>query len=119
MVLGEHSAILLTFIKVPFVIKIFVLSIFEWPFYTGFTVFIKSFFKFTCTAIRWATGLILVRTLNLFHIFSSPEPKTHRIANSLHTTLASVSHLHVYQHFHTSFFKSTASFEIKFHLETP
>ena len=27
-----------TFIKLPFVIKIFVLSIFEWPFYTGFTV---------------------------------------------------------------------------------
>ena len=35
---GEHSAILLTFMKLPFVIKIFVLSIFEWPFYTGFTV---------------------------------------------------------------------------------
>ena len=35
----EHSAILSTFIKLPFVIKIFVLSIFEWPFYTGFTVF--------------------------------------------------------------------------------
>ena len=34
----EHSAILLNFIKLPFVIKIFVLSIFEWPFYTGFTV---------------------------------------------------------------------------------
>ena len=34
----EHSAILLTFIKQPFVIKTFVLSIFEWPFYTGFTV---------------------------------------------------------------------------------
>ena len=34
----EHSAILLTFIKLPFVIKIFVLSIFEWPFYAGFTV---------------------------------------------------------------------------------
>ena len=34
MLQGEHSAILLTFIdiKVPFVIKIFVLSIFEWPF---------------------------------------------------------------------------------------
>ena len=30
---GEHSAILLTFIKLPFVIKIFVLSV-----YTGFTV---------------------------------------------------------------------------------
>ena len=27
-----------TFIKLPIVIKIFVLSIFEWPFYTGFTV---------------------------------------------------------------------------------
>ena len=35
----EHSAILWTFIKLPFVIKIFVLSIFEWPFYTGFTVY--------------------------------------------------------------------------------
>ena len=35
----EHSAILSTFIKLPFVIKTFVLSIFEWPFYTGFTVF--------------------------------------------------------------------------------
>ena len=34
----EHSAILSTFIKLPFVIKIFVLSIFEWPFYTCFTV---------------------------------------------------------------------------------
>ena len=35
---GEHSAILSTFMKLPFVIKIFILSIFEWPFYTGFTV---------------------------------------------------------------------------------
>ena len=35
---GEHSAILSTFIKLPFVVKIFVLSIFEWQFYTGFTV---------------------------------------------------------------------------------
>ena len=34
MLQGEHSAILLTFIKLPFVIKIFILSIFEWPFYT-------------------------------------------------------------------------------------
>ena len=34
----EHSAILLTFIKLPFLIKIIVLSIIEWPFYTGFTV---------------------------------------------------------------------------------
>ena len=34
----EHSAILLTFIKLPFVIKIFVLSIFEWLLKSGFTV---------------------------------------------------------------------------------
>ena len=34
----EHSTILLIFSKLAFVMKIFVLSIFEWPFYTGFTV---------------------------------------------------------------------------------
>ena len=34
----EHSAILSTFIKLPFVINIFVLSIFEWLLKTGFTV---------------------------------------------------------------------------------
>ena len=38
----EHSAILSTFIKIPFVIKMFVLSIFEWPFYTCFTVLIYA-----------------------------------------------------------------------------
>ena len=38
MLQGEHSAILSTFIKLPFVIKTFVLSIFEWPFSKGFTV---------------------------------------------------------------------------------
>ena len=31
-----------TFIKLPLVIKIFVLSIFEWPFYIGFTVSVRS-----------------------------------------------------------------------------
>ena len=31
MLQGEHSAILSTCIKLPFVIKIFILSIFEWP----------------------------------------------------------------------------------------
>ena len=34
----EHSAILLTFIKLPFVIKTFVLSIFKWPLQPGLTV---------------------------------------------------------------------------------
>ena len=37
---GEHSAILSTYIKLPFVIKIFVLSIFEWPFYTGYKMLV-------------------------------------------------------------------------------
>ena len=39
MLQGEHSAILSAFIKLLFVSKIFVLSIFEWPFKTGFTVY--------------------------------------------------------------------------------
>ena len=38
MLQGEHSAILSIFIKLPFVIKIFVLTILEWLFYTGFNV---------------------------------------------------------------------------------
>ena len=33
-----NTFVLSTFIKLPVVIKTFVLSIFEWPFYTGFTV---------------------------------------------------------------------------------
>ena len=41
MLQGEHSATLSTFIKLPFV---FVLYIFDWPFYTGFTVHISSIF---------------------------------------------------------------------------
>ena len=39
MLQGEHSAILLTFIELPFVIKISVLSIFEYLLKTGLTVF--------------------------------------------------------------------------------
>ena len=35
---ADHSAILFIFVKLTFVINIFVLPIFEWPFYTGFTV---------------------------------------------------------------------------------
>ena len=40
MLQGEHSAILPTFIKLRFVIKIFVLSILEWPLKTGFTIYL-------------------------------------------------------------------------------
>ena len=42
MLQGKHSVILSTFIKLPYIIKIFVLSIFEWPCYTGFTVQYKT-----------------------------------------------------------------------------
>ena len=42
MLQSEHSAVLLIFIKLPFVIKNFVLFIFEWPFYTGFTVLVSQ-----------------------------------------------------------------------------
>ena len=47
----EHSARLPTFVKLPFVIKIFVLSIFEWPFYTGFTVLYRLYETLVC--IPW------------------------------------------------------------------
>ena len=41
MVQGEHLTILLTFIKLP-VIKTFLLSIFEWPFYNRFYCTVKT-----------------------------------------------------------------------------
>ena len=40
----EHSAILLNVIKLPFVIKTFILSIFEWPLKTGSTVLYNNRF---------------------------------------------------------------------------
>ena len=40
--IAECSAILLTFIKLPFAVRIFVLSIFEWSLKTGFTVHLFS-----------------------------------------------------------------------------
>ena len=36
---GSILQYFVTFIKLAFVVKIFVLSIFERPFYTGFTIF--------------------------------------------------------------------------------
>ena len=45
----EHSAILLTFIKLPLVFKTFVFSIFEWPPKTGFTV---GFVALSCSVGR-------------------------------------------------------------------
>ena len=39
MLQGEHFATLSTFIKLPFAIKMFALSMFEWPLKAGFTVY--------------------------------------------------------------------------------
>ena len=41
MLQAEHTAILSTFVKLQLVIEIFVLSIFEWPLKTGFTVLVS------------------------------------------------------------------------------
>ena len=61
MLQGEHSAILSTFIKLPFVIKIYVLSIFEWPFYTGLNFYQKLVFK---------TNYCLMQVKSIFAILS-------------------------------------------------
>ena len=54
MLRGEHSAILSTFIKLSFVIRIFILSIFEWPLYTSFTLYILKL----CTNILFNAYLL-------------------------------------------------------------
>ena len=57
---SEHSAIFLTCIKLPFVITIFVLSIFEWPFYTGFTVCVQ--FNTVRRAVEERVGSFLIKS---------------------------------------------------------
>ena len=47
MLQGEHSAILSTFIKLPFVFKTFVLSIFKWSLKTGFNVVYLIFLQYS------------------------------------------------------------------------
>ena len=47
----EHPAILSTFIKLPVVIKTVVLSFFEWPLNTGFTVLLTLFCLMTSLSI--------------------------------------------------------------------
>ena len=65
----EHSAILLTFIKLPFVIKIFVLSIFEWACYTSFTVFVTGSTRRT---VRILGMYIQWKSLSNFHMVEAP-----------------------------------------------
>ena len=61
----EHSAIVSTFITVPFVIKIFVLSNFEWPFYTGFSVccfqkMVKNFEKIVLSIPFYWSSMVTI-----------------------------------------------------------
>ena len=79
MLQGEHSAILLTFIKLPFLIKIFVLSIFEWPFYTGFTVNILTLcilidFFIQINTIKMGLSILYFKGLQVKLSNSSADP---------------------------------------------
>ena len=56
--IAEHSAIILTFIKLPFAIKTFVLSILDWPLKTGFTVEQKRAY-WLCTNCPKQAGMML------------------------------------------------------------
>ena len=60
-----ESAILSTFIKLPFVIKIFVLSIFEWPFYTGL-LYMYNVTELSRGNAGDCSGCIMVRLVELF-----------------------------------------------------
>ena len=77
----EHHAILSTFIKLPFVIKLFVLSIFEWPPKTVFTILNMII----------TSGLVYSKKISLFHLKSeccmlhkAPcRPKKYEVINDI------------------------------------
>ena len=72
MLQGKHSAILSTFIKRPFSIKTFVLSIFEWLLKTGFTV---SFYQLQLKIFRVLNISALCTTDSIVN-FSFSENKS-------------------------------------------
>ena len=68
---GGHSAILLTFNKLQVFINIFVLSIFERPFYTGFTVIQSSADKaLNCKPYIYLTQIFInaIYTIKLWNM---------------------------------------------------
>ena len=67
MLQGEHSAILLTSIKLPFVNKVFVLSIFVLPFYTGFTAHVNINCIYTADFLHWAQYYIKFGLFNIIN----------------------------------------------------
>ena len=55
---SQHSAILSTFIKIPFVIKIYVLFMFEWPLKTSLTAYVMDHPEFiACSFMEIYIGL--------------------------------------------------------------
>ena len=73
MLQGEHSAILLPFIKLPFVIKIFVLSIFEWPLEIGFTVLYNNILQNIFDYFLIFDPLYKLRVLKRMYLHASSE----------------------------------------------
>ena len=60
----EHSAILSTFIQLPFAINIFVLSIFDWPLKIGFTVLLDFSLAFLSVYDCPVASLVELKTWN-------------------------------------------------------
>ena len=76
----EYSAILSTFIRPPFVIKIFVLSIFEEPFYTGFTAVPKSYKQALIQCTSSFGGMSIFEWL--FYTGFTVVPKSYELAHN-------------------------------------
>ena len=66
MLQGEHSASFLTFIKLPFVIKIFVLSFFEWLLKTCLTVLTNYMHFMFCGVYRLCKIINFIK-VRFFH----------------------------------------------------
>ena len=61
----QVKGIALTLIKLPYVIKIFILSIFEWPFYKGFAVLLFGYFY--TSPLKQISFLNFWKILNFTH----------------------------------------------------
>ena len=71
MLQGEHSAILMIFINLPFSIKIFVLSISKWSLKTGFTV---------SKVVILSVKLFFILVTNIFYDCLRSIIKTHCVS---------------------------------------
>ena len=72
------SIALSPFIKLPFVIKVFVLSIFEWPFYTGFTV------QSNLENASPETASLMIAPFQTLTNSADPDEMQHLVGSALH-----------------------------------